>query len=143
MNCFGCKLANNLESVFVVYEDHFVCCILDHNPYNEGHVLILPKKHFRFFDDLDENTANSIFKATKVISKAIKKLFNPDGITICQNGGVFDELTHFHMHVIPRYAGQNFADFYAEDGEAHIEAPTKLEETKRKMTKAIEKLVQD
>ncbi|MGE8205311.1 HIT family protein [Heyndrickxia sp. NPDC080065] len=140
MNCLGCKLANKKVTVNVVFEDEYVCCILDHNPYNEGHVLILPKKHIRYFDELDETTANSLIKASKVISKAIKRLFNPDGITICQNGGVFDELTHFHMHVVPRYEGQNFADFYTEDGETHYEVGTKLDETKRNIIEAIKVL---
>ncbi|WP_404328798.1 HIT family protein [Mesobacillus maritimus] len=140
MNCLGCNLANKIEAVKVVFEDDYVCCILDHNPYNEGHVLILPKKHVRYWDELDENTANSVFKASKILSKAIKKWFNPDGITVCQNGGVFDELTHFHMHVVPRYVGQNFADFYIEDGETHTEDENKLEETKRNIVKTIKEL---
>ena len=137
MNCLGCKLANKKEAVNVVFEDNYVCCILDHNPYNEGHVLILPKKHVQYFDDLDENTANSLIHASKVMSKIIKILFQPDGITICQNGGVFDELTHFHMHVIPRYEGQNFADFFKEDGVTNGEKNKELEETKRKIIEAI------
>jgi diadenosine tetraphosphate (Ap4A) HIT family hydrolase len=69
MNCLGCNLANQKAKVNVVFEDDYVCCILDHNPYNEGHVLILPKKHIRYFDELDENTANSVFKALRIICK--------------------------------------------------------------------------
>ena len=140
MNCLGCNLANKVEAVNVVFEDDYVCCILDHNPYNEGHVLILPKKHIRYFDELDENTANSVIKASRIISKAIKKLFNPDGITVCQKGGAFDELTHFHMHIVPRYEGQNFADFFTEDGETNIEEENNLEETKRKIINTIKVL---
>jgi histidine triad (HIT) family protein len=140
MNCLGCNLANKKEAVKVVLEDADVCCILDHNPFNEGHVLILPKKHVRYWDELDEHTANSVMKASKVISKAIKRTFNPDGITVCQNGGVFDELTHFHMHIVPRYVGQNFADFYKEDGDTHIEEESKLRETKRIIIKTIKEL---
>ncbi|WP_419095542.1 hypothetical protein [Alkalihalobacterium alkalicellulosilyticum] len=67
-------------------------------------------------------------------------MFVPDGVTICQNGGVFDELTHFHMHVIPRYNGQNFAEFFSVDGEINIEEKEieRLEETKRKIIDTIE-----
>jgi len=137
MNCLGCQLANNQIETHVVYEDDYVCCILDHSPYNDGHVLILPKQHVRYFDELDDYTAISLMKASKIISKAIKRLFHPDGITVCQNGGAFDELTHFHMHVVPRYKGQNFANFYIEDEEAQIENSTKLEETKERIIEAI------
>ena len=140
MPCFGCHLANGKEDVYVVFEDEYVCCILDRSPYNEGHVLILPKRHVQYFDEMDSNTANSVIKAAKVLTKVIKKLFNPDGITVCQNGGLFDELTHFHMHVVPRYKGQNFADFYMEDEEVYIEEKYKLDEVKRKFIQTIEVL---
>ena len=137
MECFGCKLANKQEPVNVVWEDDYVSCFLDHDPYNEGHILILPKKHVRYFDELDENTANSIMKAAKLLSKIIKELFNPDGITICQNGGSFDELTHFHMHVVPRYEGQNFSNFYSEESEQVVIDEVGLSNTKRKIINAV------
>jgi len=137
MNCLGCKLANKELPVHVVYEDDDVCCILDHDPFNEGHVLILPKNHIRYLDELSEPTANSVIKASGILSKAIKELFHPDGITVCQNGGIFDELTHFHIHIVPRYEGQNFADFYSEDGETYTELDGNLNETKRRIIEMI------
>ncbi|WP_199738147.1 HIT family protein [Falsibacillus albus] len=136
MKCLGCHLANKNEPVFVVYEDEFVCCFLDHDPFNEGHTLIVPKKHVRYFYDLDKSTSDSIMKAAGLISNAIKTLFNPDGITICQNGGSFDDLTHFHMHVVPRYEGQNFADFFSMD-EAEVKDRAGLSETQRKILEFI------
>lgn len=139
MECLGCNLANKNLPVQVVFEDEYVCCFLDHEPFNEGHIMILPKKHVYDLEELDENTANSIMKASILSSKALKKQFNPDGITICQNGGVFNELTHYHMHVVPRYKGQSFADFYCED-EIMIEDETKLKETARKLIEVISEL---
>lgn len=138
MNCLGCQLANQKASVYVVYEDEFVCCFLDHQPFNEGHILILPKNHYRYFDELDDHTAFSIVKAAKIISSALRKLYEPDGITICQNGGQFDELTHFHMHIVPRYEGQNFADFYIEDeSDSPLINEARLMDAQRKMKQAI------
>ncbi|MCA1042085.1 HIT family protein [Bacillus infantis] len=131
VECSGCNLANKKEPVNVVWEDDHVCCFLDHAPFNEGHILILPKKHVRYFDELDESTATSIMKAAGLLSKVIKELFNPDGITVCQNGGSFDELTHFHMHVVPRYEGQNFASFYSEETEEVAVDEVGLSKTRR------------
>ncbi len=141
MNCLGCNLANKNEPVKVVFEDDYVCCFLDHDPFTEGHVLLVPKKHFRYVDEFDEYTADSIMKASMLITKALKNLFQPDGITICQNGGVFDELTHFHMHVVPRYEGQNFADFYSDHEAVNKEDETKLTETQRKVKEAIDEMI--
>jgi histidine triad (HIT) family protein len=140
VKCLGCNLANKLEPVNVVFEDNDVCCFLDHDPYNEGHVLILPKNHIRYFDELDDHTAFAIMKAAKIITKVIKEIFNPDGVTICQNGGKFDDLTHFHMHVVPRFDGQNFADFFYEEEEQIVADELSLTKTRRKITEAINNL---
>ena len=135
MSCLGCRLANQQAMVYAVFEDEHVCCILDRDPYNEGHVLILPKKHVRYLDELDAVTANAVMTAAQLVSKTIKALFQPDGITICQNGGAFDDLGHFHLHVIPRYEGQSFADFFLDDEAPAIDGAA-LEETKGKMIRA-------
>ncbi len=141
MECLGCQLANKNLSVHVVFEDDYVCCFLDHDPFNEGHVLILPKEHIYEVEELDEDTANSIMKASMLISKAIKKLYKPDGITICQNGGIFNELTHYHMHVVPRYKNQSFATFYS-DEDVFIEEETKLFEIKNILSNVIREMNQ-
>lgn len=115
INCLGCKLAHKVFPVYVVYEDEYVICILDQSPFNNGHTLILPKYHFLDLDEFDVKTANAIMNTSILISKAIKLAYNPDGITICQNGGIFNDLTHYHMHVIPRHKDQYFANFYLDN----------------------------
>lgn len=137
INCLGCRLANSEEPVHIVYENEYVTCFLDIEPFNEGHTLILPKKHYIDVNELDENTANAIMAASKVISAAIKTLIKPDGITICQNGGKFNDLTHYHMHVIPRFEGQ---PFYNEDPYDNDEEKAKFLETKSELRKLLSEL---
>lgn len=137
MSCLGCSLANKQLPINIVYENKYVCCILDHDPYNEGHVLILPKKHFEDLDELDETTGNCVMQASKLISKAIKKLYKPDGITICQNGGIFSELSHFHMHVVSRYRNQSFADFYLDVPFDNEDLKNRILVTRNDLEKAI------
>jgi diadenosine tetraphosphate (Ap4A) HIT family hydrolase len=108
MNCLGCKLANQLIETNVVFEDDRISCILDIDPLNEGHTLILPKKHFRELDEIDELTRMSIMNASVSISRILKRLYQPDGISIIQNGGIFNDLEHYHMHVFPRYKNDGF-----------------------------------
>lgn len=142
MKCLGCELANKMKPVNVVYEDDFICCILDHDPFNEGHVMILPKVHFEDVDELDEETANSIMQTSRLLAKAIKTLYKPDGITICQNGGIFSELSHYHMHVVPRYKHQSFADFYLETPLNNEGLKSKLLETRNELVEVIKRILQ-
>ncbi|MDG4657757.1 HIT family protein [Ectobacillus antri] len=133
MECFGCRLAHQQESVHMVYEDEWVCCILDHDSFNEGHVLILPKAHVEDMDELDALTGRAVLEAAQRLTKAVKMLYRPDGVTICQNGGIFSELTHFHVHVVPRYEGQDFAAFYQEAPFKNEEIRSRLGETKEQL----------
>ncbi|SFC56551.1 HIT family protein [Bacillus sp. UNCCL81] len=137
--CLGCRLSNQLESVNIVYENEYVCCILDIEPFNEGHTLILPKKHYLDTEELDVETANAIMIASMTISKALKKLFQPDGITICQNGGKFNDLTHYHMHVIPRFEGE---PFYYEEQKGNIKENATFIETKNRLKDMIEEIIE-
>ena len=112
---------------------------LDHEPFYTGHTLIVPKQHVVEVDELDDVVAKSIMDASKLIAKAIKVLYKPDGITICQNGGIFNELTHYHMHVVPRYKERSFAEFYTvQSGEKKNH---NLEEIKTLLKEEIEKIL--
>lgn len=109
MTCLGCTLANQFIDTHVVYEDEWVTCILDIDPLNEGHTLILPKQHVLDLEELEHQpTLMAIMNASVRISKALKALYNPDGITIMQNGGTFNDLEHYHMHVFPRFKDDGF-----------------------------------
>ncbi|MCU5460847.1 HIT family protein [Bacillus cereus] len=139
MECLGYKLAHEEEIIYKIYEDDYVTCFLDHEPFYSGHTLIVPKQHVVEVDELEDVVAKSIMDASKLIAKAIKALYKPDGITICQNGGVFNELTHYHMHVVPRYKERSFAEFYmVQLGEKEN---YNLEETKHLLKEAIERIL--
>jgi len=136
--CLGCSLAQSVLPVHKIYENDYISCFLDHDPYNEGHVLILPKAHIVEFDTMDEDTTKAVMDATKLISRAVKLAYQPDGITVCQNGGTFNELTHYHMHVVPRYEGNDFADFYNDIPLENDELKQKLPETAKVLSKVLE-----
>ena len=45
-DCIFCKIANGEIPSATVYEDSICRVILDVNPANKGHALIIPKEHF-------------------------------------------------------------------------------------------------
>jgi histidine triad (HIT) family protein len=135
--CLGCKLANKRIETHVVYENELVACFLDHAPLNEGHILILPKQHCLDVDDLDEITAFEIMKASAMLAKVLKSQFHPDGITIIQNGGAFNDLSHYHMHIFPRYESDGFA--WVEPADT-TNAKGRLSETREQILSTITQL---
>nr|WP_312117025.1 HIT family protein [Brevibacillus reuszeri] len=83
---------------------------------------------------MDKYTMERVTNAASLLSEALKQMYMPAGITICQNGGIFNELTHFHMHVIPRFEGDGFS--WSEPLHAH-EAETRLAATRTRFIEAL------
>ena len=56
---------------------------------------------------MDDETAAHVFKVAVKLSKAYRKALDFDGLNIVQNNGEAAGQTvfHFHMHLIPRYEG--------------------------------------
>ena len=103
MDCLFCKIVNGEIPSYKIYEDEYVFCFLDINPKSNGHTLIIPKKHFKDLNDIDNDYLFKIHETSKKISKLINEKLNPNGIQIVQNNGVIQEVKHYHLHLIPIY----------------------------------------
>lgn len=108
-DCIFCKIANGEIPSATVYEVSICRVILDVNPANKGHALIIPKEHFDNIYSMDAETAAKIFTIATEVAKAQKAELNPDGLNILQNNGEAAGQTvfHFHMHLVPRYIKDN------------------------------------
>ncbi len=109
MDCIFCKIINgDIPSNKVFENDNFIA-ILDAFPANEGHTLIIPKKHFENIFEIDEETLKEGYAIAKKIANSIKKSLNIDNINILQNNGALagQTVNHFHIHVIPRIENDN------------------------------------
>lgn len=108
-DCIFCKLANGVFETNTVYEDEQFRVILDAAPATKGHALILPKNHYANIYEIDEDVAASAMKLAKKLIVDFTAKLNCDGYNIVQNNGETAGQTvfHFHMHLIPRYEGDN------------------------------------
>ncbi len=106
-NCIFCKIANGEIPSATVYEDERFRVILDLGPATKGHALILPKEHFDDVCRLDGAYAAGVLPLAAKIGQAMKQGLGCDGFNLVQNNGeaAGQTVRHFHMHVIPRYAG--------------------------------------
>ena len=91
-----------------IYEDASTIAILDVMPQSDGHTLIIPKAEAENLFDLEPAMAESVIRVGQQIARAVRTAFRPDGVTLMQFNGAEAGQTvfHFHLHVIPRYAGQ-------------------------------------
>lgn len=108
-DCVFCKIVNGDIPSNTIYENSEFKVIMDISPATRGHVLILPKEHYKDIYDIDAETAGKLFQLAAVVARALKEVLNCDGLNILQNNGVIAGQTvfHFHMHLIPRYEGDD------------------------------------
>ena len=99
------KIINGLVPSFKVYEDADFLVILDRYPSKIGHCLILPKIPAKDIFDLDDKSAQGLYKLAKRIAYAIRAATGCDGINILQNNGscAGQVIFYFHLHIIPRF----------------------------------------
>lgn len=103
MDCIFCKIANGEIPSKVLYEDEMVLVIMDANPSVDGHVLIIPKKHYTDYQELDNNITTHIFEVAKKIGPKIMQKLNAESLTLLINYGEDQKVKHFHMHLLPNF----------------------------------------
>jgi len=102
--CIFCHIAAGRVASRKVYEDDKVVAVLDINPGNPGHVLLVPKEHFVIMPQIPEDILQHMGMVAKGISHAQLRALKAQGTNIFVANGVVagQRAQHFMMHVIPR-----------------------------------------
>ncbi len=103
-NCPFCNAEAERE---LIVESATAYAIFDKFPVNEGHALIIPKKHCSNYFELTFKEQSACMFMVNTVKQIIEKQFNPDGfnvgININETAG--QTVPHVHIHLIPRYKG--------------------------------------
>lgn len=104
-NCVFCKIVKGEIPAAKVYEDEHILAFLDMQPIHKGHVLVIPKRHFKDITDIPEHELKEMIKATQKIAIAVEKATNAHGFNISMNvrKAAGQVIFHTHLHIIPRY----------------------------------------
>jgi diadenosine tetraphosphate (Ap4A) HIT family hydrolase len=109
--CIFCRIVAGKEKASFVAQGTDAVAFLDLHPINEGHTLVVPRKHAISIGDVDEVAAVAMWSMARRIAAALRlsglrceaiNLFLADGAAAGQ------EVFHSHLHVIPRFEGDGF-----------------------------------
>ena len=103
--CIFCDVINGKLPCYMIYEDDDCLVILDKYPIDNGHSLIITKKHFEKIIDMNTDDVSRLFSKIPKIANAIIKATDADAFSVAQNNGKAAKqiIPHVHIHVIPRY----------------------------------------
>lgn len=114
-DCLFCKIANKQIPAEIVYEDADTLAFLDIQPRAPGHTMIIPKKHAENILNLPDELAGPVFLTVKKITDMLSRALNPKGFTIGINHGKVSGqvIDHLHIHIIPRFEGDQGASIHS------------------------------
>jgi len=102
-----CPFCRKSRSDDIVAHTKLSLAFLDSFPVNEGHCLIVPRRHVASFFDMTTAEQLDLFSLLPRVKEFIERHHIPSayniGINIGEAAG--QTVDHAHLHVIPRYAG--------------------------------------
>ena len=109
-NCIFCKIVNGEIPSEKIYENKDVLAFLDANPVTKGHLLIIPKKHYENIFDIPKDILKENIEVAQKISLLLKEKLGAEGINLLNSNNKIaqQDVPHYHVHVIPRYSGDEF-----------------------------------
>ena len=114
--CIFCDIVAGKSPASVIYEDSDVMALMDINPVQRGHALVIPKKHFVDIWDIDPDVLFKVTDVTKRVAGRMQEKWGTEGVnTFSANGKpAGQDIYHFHMHLIPLGRGERtkFADWW-------------------------------
>lgn len=101
--CIFCEIVSRKSPASVVFEDSDVMALLDTNPVQRGHTLVIPKKHFVDIWDIPPEVLTKVVSATQLVAHRMKEAMDTEGVNTFSASGkpAGQDIYHFHMHVIP------------------------------------------
>lgn len=117
MFCTAVRLGPSPESLLLHVGEKAIV-ILNKFPYNNGHILVLPKRHTGEFLELTKEEHAEIADCMTRSIAAIKDAYNCAGFNCGLNLGAASGAgipEHIHYHIVPRWNGDtNFFPLLAE-----------------------------
>ena len=106
-SCVFCKIAAGEVPSARVLETSDAIAILDINPVNLGHVLLVPKEHHADLSELSESLAAHAGSLLPALCRAVRSATGADGVNVIANIGraAGQTIDHGHWHIIPRFVG--------------------------------------
>lgn len=109
--CVFCEIVAGLSPASFVHRDEEVCAFMDIKPVTPGHLLVIPSRHAENLAELPPATGRRIFEVAQRLAAALRRTeLRCEGVNffLADGEAAGQEVFHFHLHVLPRFAGDGF-----------------------------------
>ena len=109
--CIFCEIiAGRIDSI-KIYEDQDILVLMEIMPATKGHILIIPKHHYQFIQEIPDALMTKMMYFVKTVSPIIVKLLDAKSLSIYIPQGQLagQSIQHFVINLIPRYEADNIS----------------------------------
>lgn len=109
-DCVFCDILRGESPASLTYQDDTVVAFMDVQPITHGHMLVVPREHAVLMSELDERAAARTFRVARKLAGVVRTTLGASGVNLFVADGeiAFQDVPHFHVHVIPRYPKDGF-----------------------------------
>jgi ATP adenylyltransferase len=122
------------QSHLVVHRGRLAYVILNLYPYNNGHLMVVPRRHVGTLAAIEGEELAELFTLTRTAEIALTEAYAPQGLNVGINlgraagAGVAD---HLHIHLVPRWGGDT--NFMTVVGDSRV-LPETLEQSAARLS---------
>ncbi len=108
----GCVFCDAVDAPppesLVVWQGVSSYVVLNRYPYNNGHLMVVPRRHIATLGDLSSTELQEIARLTQASEAVLVDAYRPEGINVGINlgrsagAGIHE---HLHVHLVPRWGG--------------------------------------
>lgn len=134
-DCIFCKIIAKEIPAEIIHETKDTIAIVDLQPNNIGHSLVIPKAHYENIYSLPNDLISTLFQEVRDVSLAVKNATHADGMNIHINNeqAAGQVIFHSHIHIIPRFYNDGLKHFDLKQ----YEYPDQIHDVGRKIRDAI------
>ena len=105
--CIFCKIAAGEIPCRKVYEDEKTLAFMDVANDVDGHILVIPKAHYKNILDCEPDVLNAVIRSVQKVSLHLTGRCGYDGVNLlnASDESAGQSVPHFHIHLISRKQG--------------------------------------
>lgn len=102
-DCIFCAIAAGTAPATIIAEDPDTVAFMDINPWQRGHALVVPRRHYENLLEIEPGDLTKTYAAAKRLAARMKERLGADGVVLWNSCGeaAGQVVMHFHVHVIP------------------------------------------
>lgn len=143
----GCIFCSALDpaapSPLLLYRGRTCFVILNLYPYNNGHLMVAPNRHFGTLEAASREELHELMDLIRCAERVLTEAYHPEGLNVGLNlgrpagAGIVD---HVHAHVVPRWTGDT--NFMSVVGNVRV-LPEELSQTAARLKPLFDRLGQN